>query len=139
MRAVSVLISGLLFGAGVTISGMVNPMKVLNFLDLFGAFDPTLIFVMGAGLGVTAVGYHFIFRHAKPLFDDVFMLPESNIIDAKLLGGAALFGVGWGLTGLCPAPAVAGLVFFQSESVIFVVALSIGMIATKMFTARSVS
>ena len=139
MRAVSVLIAGLLFGAGVTISGMVNPMKVLNFLDVFGAFDPTLIFVMGAGLGVTLLGYSLIFRRAKPLFADGFVLPESSAIDTKLLSGAALFGLGWGLTGLCPAPAVAGLVFFQSESFIFVAAMATGMIATKFISARSAS
>jgi uncharacterized protein len=131
MRAFSILLAGLLFGAGVTISGMVNPMKVLNFLDLTGSFDPTLIFVMGAGLGVTLLGYHLIFRRKTPFFADTFVLPSTTAIDQRLIGGAALFGLGWGLTGLCPGPAVAGLVFFNPQSLIFVLAMAAGMLACK--------
>ena len=104
MEKLIALISGVLFGAGVTISGMVNPMKVLNFFDIFGTWDATLIFVMGAGLLVTLLGYQIIFRRKAPLFAPSFRLPTSQDIDAKLLGGAALFGVGWGLRRILSGP-----------------------------------
>jgi uncharacterized membrane protein YedE/YeeE len=131
MGKLIVFISGVLFGAGVTISGMVNPMKVLNFLDVFGAWDATLILVMGAGLLVTLIGYQIIFKREAPLFVPSFRLPMSQDIDAKLLGGAALFGVGWGLSGFCPGPAVASLVFGRTESITFVIAMAAGMILAK--------
>jgi uncharacterized membrane protein YedE/YeeE len=131
MEKLIALISGVLFGAGVTISGMVNPMKVLNFFDIFGTWDATLIFVMGAGLLVTLLGYQIIFRRKAPWFAPSFRLPTSQDIDAKLLGGATLFGVGWGLSGFCPGPAVASLVFGRVESITFVIAMAAGMILTK--------
>jgi uncharacterized protein len=130
MEKLIVLISGVLFGAGVTISGMVNPMKVLNFLDIAGAWDATLVFVMGAGLLVTLLGYQIAFKRKTPLFAPSFRLPTSQDIDAKLWGGAALFGVGWGLGGFCPGPAVASLVFGRMESITFVIAMAAGMILT---------
>ena len=131
MGKLAILISGLLFGAGVTISGMVNPMKVLNFLDFPGHWDATLIFVMGAGLMVTMLGYQIIFRRSAPLFATSFRFPTSQDIDAKLLGGAALFGLGWGISGFCPGPAIASLVFGRTESITFVIAMAAGMIVTK--------
>jgi uncharacterized protein len=137
MRSLSVLIAGLLFGAGVTLSGMVNPMKVLNFMDIFGIFDPTLILVMGAGLIVTLIGYRLIFNREKPLFDSKFYLPGTTIIDARLLLGAGLFGLGWGLSGFCPGPAVASVVFGHTESILFVAAMAAGMIATKVALLRT--
>lgn len=137
MRSLSVLIAGALFGAGVTLSGMVNPMKVLNFMDLFGIFDPTLIFVMGAGLLITLIGYQLVFKRAKPLFDTQFFLPDTNLIDARLVGGAALFGLGWGLSGFCPGPAIASLVFGHMESFIFVAAMAAGIIAARFAVARN--
>jgi uncharacterized protein len=138
MRSLSIVLAGLLFGAGVTVSGMVNPMKVLNFMDLFGIFDPTLVFVMGAGLIVTLVGYRLVFLRGKPLFESQFHLPATTGIDARLISGAALFGLGWGLSGFCPAPAVASLVFGHVESFIFVAALALGIIATKFGLAQRV-
>ena len=131
-----VLMSGLLFGAGVTISGMVNPMKVLNFMDIFGHWDATLIFVMGAALAVTLMGYQIIFKRTAPLFAASFRLPTSKDIDAKLLGGAALFGLGWGISGFCPGPAVASVVFGRTESLTFVIAMAAGMIVTKQIQNR---
>ena len=104
MQKFFMLISGLLFGAGLTISGMVNPAKILNFLDLAGQFDATLIFVMGAGLIVTTIGYQLMFRRGKPFFETRFHLPTETGIDKKLIGGAALFGMGWGISGFCPGP-----------------------------------
>jgi uncharacterized membrane protein YedE/YeeE len=136
MGKLAILLSGLLFGAGVTISGMVNPMKVLNFLDISGPWDATLIFVMGAGLVVTLLGYQIIFRRSTPFFATSFRLPTSQDIDAKLLGGAALFGLGWGLGGFCPGPAVASLVFGMTESITFVIAMVAGMIVTKQIQNR---
>ena len=126
MQKIFVLLSGLLFGAGLTISGMVNPAKILNFLDLSGQFDATLIFVMGAGLIVTTIGYQLIFRRGKPFFDNQFHLPTATGIDAKLIGGAVLFGLGWGLSGFCPGPAIASLVFGYQQSFIFVAAMIVG-------------
>lgn len=131
MGKLIVFISGVLFGAGVTISGMANPMKVLNFFDILGTWDATLIFVMGAGLLVTLIGYQIIFKRKVPLYASSFRLPTSHDFDARLLGGAALFGVGWGLGGFCPGPAVASLVFGRTESITFVIAMAAGMILAK--------
>ena len=136
MGKLATLLSGLLFGTGLTISGMVNPMKILNFLDISGPWDPTLIFVMGAGLVVTLLGYQIIFKRSAPLFATSFRLPTSQDIDAKLLGGAALFGLGWGLTGFCPGPAIASLVFGRTESITFVIAMAAGMIIAKQIQNR---
>jgi uncharacterized protein len=134
MEKLTAAISGLLFGAGLTISGMVNPMKVLNFLDLFGTHDFTLIFVMGGGLLTALIGYQLLFKRGKPLFANRFDLPRLNLIDTKLVGGAALFGLGWGISGICPGPAIAGLVFGNSLSFIFVGAMAVGIIAARYFT-----
>jgi uncharacterized protein len=128
MKNLAILICGALFGAGVTVSGMVNPMRVLNFMDIFGAFDPTLIFVMGAGLLVNLIGYRLVFRRNAPLFESGFNLPATSLIDTRLIGGATLFGLGWGLSGFCPGPAVASLVFGYSESILFVIAMAIGIL-----------
>lgn len=136
MRAIAVLLSGLLFGLGVTISGMVNPMKVLNFMDVTGIFDPTLVFVMGAGLLITLLGYRLVLGWGKPLFDDRFHMPTLTAVNARLIAGAALFGIGWGLSGFCPGPAVASLVFGQMSSVIFVIAMAAGMVITRMAISR---
>lgn len=131
-KLTSTAISGLLFGAGLAVSGMVNPMKVLNFLDILGAWDATLIAVMGAGLIVTFIGYRIIFRQPRPMFAEAFQLPGTKIIDAKLIGGAALFGLGWGLSGFCPGPAIASLVFGNAQSIIFVAAMAAGILLTRL-------
>jgi uncharacterized protein len=102
MKQFFVLASGILFGAGLALSGMTNPMKVLNFMDIAGFFDPTLIFVMGAGLLTTLLGYTIVLKRPSPLFSDRFCLPLSQAIDTRLMLGAALFGLGWGITGFCP-------------------------------------
>lgn len=136
MGKLATLLSGLLFGTGLTISGMVNPMKILNFLDIFGPWDATLMLVMGAGLVVTLLGYQIIFKRNAPLFTSSFRLPTSEDIDVQLLGGAALFGLGWGLSGFCPGPAIASLVFGKTESITFVIAMAAGMIITKQIQNR---
>ena len=136
MGKLAVLISGLLFGTGITISGMVNPMKVLNFMDISGQWDATLIIVMGAGLAVTLAGYRLVFRRMAPLFEPRFKLPVKKSIDLKLLVGATLFGLGWGISGFCPGPAVASMVFGRAESITFVAAMAAGMVATLQFLNR---
>ncbi len=134
LEKLTAAIAGLLFGAGLTISGMVNPMKVLNFLDLSGTHDFTLAFVMGGGLLTAMIGYQLLLRRPKPLFTNCFQIPETKLIDAKLVSGAALFGLGWGISGICPGPAIAGLVFGYSQSFIFVAAMAIGILAARYAT-----
>lgn len=136
MERITAILAGAVFGAGLALSGMVNPMKVQNFLDILGAWDPTLIFVMGAGLAVTFFGYRAVMRLPKPLYAERFHLPVACFIDGKLLAGAALFGIGWGLTGFCPGPAIASLVFGFWPSIIFVAAMAVGMLITRRFVAR---
>jgi uncharacterized protein len=125
------LIAGLLFGAGLTLSQMVDPNKVLGFLDLAGiadgSWDPSLAFVMAGALAVTAAGYRLALRRAAPLMAPQFSLPTAKDIDARLVGGAAIFGVGWGLAGYCPGPAIASLAFGKVEVLAFVIAMLVGM------------
>ena len=103
-KLVSALLIGVIFGLGITISGMINPAKVLNFFDIAGTWDPSLAFVMGGGLVTAMVGYRLVFGKMKaPLFDSAFSLPVSSAIDRQLVGGAAVFGIGWGIAGFCPA------------------------------------
>ena len=104
MRILSTLFAGLLFGTGLILSGMANPTKVQNFLDVFGTWDPSLAFVMGGAILVTAPGFWFVQKRSTPFFHDMFHLSTRKDVDARLLTGAALFGVGWGLGGLCPGP-----------------------------------
>jgi uncharacterized protein len=130
------LLSGALFGAGVTLSGMVNPMKVLNFMDISGAWDPTLIFVMGGGLLTTLIGFRIVLGRSRPWFAGSFNLPRAAGIDGRLIGGAALFGAGWGMAGFCPGPAVASLIFGYPESYLFVAAMAAGIIAARLAGRR---
>ncbi len=128
---VAVLI-GAVFGAGLMISGMSNPANVLNFLDLAGKWDARLAFVMGGAVMVTAVGFPLLMRRVKPLLADKFNWPTANAIDKKLLLGASLFGVGWGLAGYCPGPAIASVGAGSGDMLIFIPALVLGMwVATK--------
>ncbi len=106
-RVVAAFLAGALFGGGLLIAQMTNPSKVIAFLDVFGRWDPSLALVMLAALLVTYVGYRLVLRRKAPLFESAFRLPTRTDIDGRLLGGAALFGVGWGLGGLCPGPAFA--------------------------------
>lgn len=136
MKGLAAILSGLLFGAGLTLAGMVNPMKVQNFMDIFGTWDPTLLFVMGAGLLATFFGYRIVFGWQRPVFAERFVLPEATRIDAPLVVGAILFGLGWGLTGFCPGPAIASLVFGFWPSVVFVAAMAVGLVAVRAITHR---
>lgn len=118
---------GTIFGLGLVISGMIDPAKVLNFLDVAGSWDPSLAFVMAGAIAVTATGYWLVGKRNKPLFDAVFHWPTARDIDARLLSGAALFGIGWGLVGLCPGPAIASLTLATAPTLTFVAALLAGV------------
>lgn len=108
-RMIVALVSGALFGLGLAVSGMANPARVIGFLDVAGDWDPTLAFVMGGAVLVTLIAFRFVLRRQKPVLDKRFSVPDRTGVDGKLLGGAALFGVGWGLSGFCPGPAVVAL------------------------------
>jgi uncharacterized membrane protein YedE/YeeE len=127
MALVGAFIGGLVFGFGLLISGMANPAKVLGFLDIFGAWDATLAVVMIAALVVTGAGYVLARRRGRPLFDDTNQWPVANVIDGKLVLGAALFGIGWGLIGLCPGPALVNLATLSPKVLAFVAAMLAGM------------
>ena len=121
------LFAGLLFGAGLTVSGLADPARVLGFLDVAGAWDPTLAFVMAGAVLASAIGYLVARRLRAPLFGTAFFIPENRRLDRQLIGGAALFGIGWGLVGFCPGPALAGLAFGLWQNWLFVAAMIAGM------------
>ena len=121
------LIAGLIFGLGLVLSGMADPAKVLNFLDVAGTWDPSLIFVMGGAIAVTLPGYAMLRRRGAPLFAPRFAFPTRSDIDARLIGGAATFGLGWGLSGFCPGPALTALSFGATGTFVFVPAMLAGM------------
>ena len=131
MKNLVTLISGLLFGFGLLLSGMANPAKVQNFLDLFGTWDPSLALVMGGAIAVTMPGFWLVTRRSKPFFNDVFQLPTRTDFDARLITGAAIFGVGWGLGGFCPGPAMTALPLAAEGTLIFVATMLTGMAASK--------
>ena len=129
------LASGTLFGAGLAISGMMDPSRVRGFLDVLGAWDPTLAFVMGGAVFVMAITWVIQRSLAKPFFAGTFNLPDTRLIDRKLIGGAALFGIGWGLAGLCPGPALGALVIEPISAGVFVASMAAGMILHRYVSA----
>ena len=131
MNKVISLLCGIIFGIGLTISSMTNPEKVLGFLNLFGNWDPSLIFVMIGGILISTPFFYY-FKN-KPLFAENFSIPLSKNIDLKLIFGASLFGMGWGAVGLCPGPAIASLAFLNFHSIIFVLSMVFGFLALKFF------
>ncbi|ACA14883.1 protein of unknown function DUF395 YeeE/YedE [Methylobacterium sp. 4-46] len=135
-RLLAALASGLLFGVGLALSGMMNPRKVLGFLDLAGAWDPSLAFVLAGAVGVSALGYALKARMAAPLLAPRFEVPANRRVDARLLGGAVLFGVGWGLAGFCPGPALAGLALGLPSVAVFVAAMLAGMLLHRLTAER---
>jgi hypothetical protein len=128
---------GLLFGAGLLISGMTQPEKVLGFLDVFGAWDATLAFVMAGAVSVTAAGFALARRRGLPVFATRLQWPTRSDIDAKLVAGAILFGIGWGLIGLCPGPALVNLAGLSAPVIVFVIAMAAGMAGHDLWRARS--
>ncbi|KIN60094.1 YeeE/YedE family protein [Sulfitobacter noctilucae] len=134
MKLVYALFTGVVFGVGIALSGMMDPAKVLNFFDIAGSWDPSLAFVMGGALIVTALGYRLVWRRKAPLFGGRFQVPTSTTIDAKLIGGSALFGVGWGIAGFCPGAAIPALGTGRWEVVLFLIAVAGGIILRRVLT-----
>ena len=127
MKNIVALLCGLVFGIGLAVSGMTDTAKVLGFLDLFGNWVPDLAFVMGGAVCVTVVAFRFVLKRDQPLLTPDFSMPTSSAVDRRLLSGAAIFGIGWGVYGYCPGPAISALVYLDSKTVIFVVAMLVGM------------
>ena len=134
MRGLIALLCGLIFGVGLAVSGMTDTAKVIGFLDLFGNWVPDLAFVMGGAVLVTVVAFRGVLNRNKPLLAEEFSMPSKSTVDARLVGGAALFGVGWGLYGYCPGPAISALVYLNVETVIFVAAMLCGMVIVSKLT-----
>jgi len=132
-------ICGLIFGAGLLISGMNQPEKVLGFLDIFGAWDATLAFVMTGAVAVSAIGFALARRRTAPLFAAKFSWPERRDIDTPLVAGAVLFGIGWGLVGICPGPALVNLAGMSLPIVVFAAAMVIGMLGYELWQRRGVA
>ncbi len=133
MRSVAVLCSGLLFGCGLVISGMHDPAVVQGFLDPLGQWDPSLALVMAGAVSVTFVGYRIVLGKKTPVFNAHFALPTRSDIDRSLVAGAAMFGVGWGLVGLCPGPAVVSIAAKTLQTLPFFAAMIIGLYLPKLF------
>jgi uncharacterized membrane protein YedE/YeeE len=132
----SAFASGLLFGLGLIVSQMVNPAKVPGFLDIFGNWDPSLAFVMGGAVAVSALGYLIAKRRGVPVLAPRLEIPTRRDLDPRLIGGAALFGIGWGLVGLCPGPALVNLTFGPWPVFVFVAAMIVGMMVFRLVPAN---
>ena len=135
-RPVAALASGLVFGWGLSLSGMLDPVRVRGFLDVAGAWDPSLMFVLGGAVAVSALGYRILPHLRRPAFDTRFDLPTRRRIDAPLIAGSALFGIGWGLAGFCPGPAMAALSTGLLPVAVFVAAMLAGMLLHDRVVAR---
>lgn len=131
-RNLPILLAGILFGAGLTLGGMTDPARVRGFLAVFGDWDPTLAFVMGGAVIVMALAWRLQPKLARPIFADAFALPSRRDLTPKLIGGSALFGIGWGVAGLCPGPGIAALVIEPISATIFVAAMLAGMFLIRL-------
>lgn len=131
MKFLLTYLAGSIFGVGILISGMSNPAKVVNFFDLFGSWDPSLAFVMGGAIAVASLGYHMVLRAPKPVFEPTFVIPTSQTIDVKLVGGAATFGVGWGIAGFCPGGAIPAIGTGDPFVILFILSMIIGMFVAR--------
>jgi len=129
LMIITALGAGAIFGAGLALAGMLNPAKVVGFLDVFGMWDPSLGLVMAGGILVNATGHYFVMKRHRPILDTRFELPTSNNIDRPLLIGSAIFGIGWGLAGYCPGPVVASLLLQPADMLPFLVTLLAGAFA----------
>jgi uncharacterized membrane protein YedE/YeeE len=135
-NASAAFLVGLLFALGLGISGMTQVEKVIGFLDVFGSWEPTLMFVMMGAIAVHLVAYRFIIKSPHPLFDTKWHLPERKDFTAPLVIGSALFGIGWGLGGFCPGPALVSLASIHSRPLIFVISMIVGMLLFRMIGKR---
>ncbi|HEU0219631.1 MAG TPA: YeeE/YedE family protein [Gallionella sp.] len=136
-RNLASLLAGLLFGFGLALSGMTHPQKVLGFLDVAGAWDASLLFVLGGAVGVTLVSFRFILRLGKPMLAERFIITRETHIDHPMIMGAILFGIGWGISGYCPGPAIALIASPNWELLAFLPAAILGAVAEKYFELRS--
>lgn len=137
MHLIAIYLIGVIFGTGIVVSGMANPAKVINFFDVAGTWDPSLIFVMGGALIVTAVGYRLVFGRSRPIWEGRFMLPTARNLDPRLIGGSAVFGVGWGIAGFCPGGALPALGTGRVDVIAFVGAMLAGIFAAKFLQTLS--
>ncbi len=139
MKFLLTFIAGLIFGLGLVVSGMSNPSKVLNFLDIFGAFDPSLIFVMAGAVLVTYFGYRWVWRRDAPYISGEFDKAAPTGIDRNLVIGAVVFGAGWGMVGFCPGPALTSLTVGGLSAAIFVASMLTGIVLARLFEGRGVN
>ncbi|MCQ4322459.1 YeeE/YedE family protein [Stutzerimonas stutzeri] len=137
MKLLSAFVAGLVFGLGLILSGMADPSKVIAFLDLAGAWDPSLAFVMGGAIAIASVGFYFASKRSRAVLGDVMRMPTATRIDRPLVLGSLAFGVGWGLAGYCPGPVVASLLSGRSEPLIFILAMLAGMALYELQTRLS--
>lgn len=126
LRSAAALLAGIVFGVGLAVAQMIDPDKVLGFLDVAGAWDASLLFVLGAAVGVATLAFRYVLKRGSPIFDTRFHLPTATAVDRRLVIGAAIFGAGWGLAGYCPGPVIASLGFGNPEALWFVPALVAG-------------
>lgn len=137
MKMMTALLAGLLFGLGLSLAGMTDPAVVLGFLDVAGAWNPRLLFVMAGAVLTTAIGYRWVWHGSRPWFDDAFRVPDATRIDPRLVFGALLFGVGWGVAGYCPGPALASLSGGYSSVFVLVASMALGWWLGARVPARS--
>ncbi|GAB5549449.1 MAG: YeeE/YedE family protein [Sandaracinaceae bacterium] len=135
-QSIAAFFAGLIFAVGLVIAGMTQPSKVVGFLDFFGSWDPSLAFVMGGAIAVHFVLFRVILKRASPLFAGKFEVPSRQDLTPALLVGSGLFGVGWGLGGFCPGPGIVSLGSFGAEAAVFVVTMTLGMLAHRLFEGR---
>jgi uncharacterized membrane protein YedE/YeeE len=136
-KLLSAFLIGGIFGLGIAVSGMINPAKVLNFFDFAGSWDPSLAFVMAGGVVVAFVGYRLVFAaRTRPVFEGGFSLPSLSNIDLRLVGGSALFGIGWGIVGFCPGGAIPALGLLYWETPVFLAAMVAGIVAARLIQSR---
>lgn len=132
MKIISSLVAGVVFGLGLIVAQMINPAKIQNFLDVFGDWDPSLALVMVGAIAVTLPGFRLTGKRIEPFFHDTFHMPTRKDIDARLIFGGGFFGIGWGLAGFCPGPALAALPLMAPSVIVFVIAMLVGMWVARM-------
>lgn len=133
MKPLAALVAGVVFGVGLVLSGMTEPGNVISFLNLAPSWSPALLFVMGSALVVTGIGYRLAGRRSAPLFDTAFHRPTARGIDRRLMIGAGLFGIGWGIAGYCPGPAIVGAFLLDSRALLFVAAYMVGTLVFELW------
>ncbi len=132
-QGITALIVGVMFGLGLAVSGMTQPQKVVGFLDFMGSWDPSLAFVMVGAILIHSVAYRFVLRRSSPFLAPHFLIPDGSMIDRRLIVGSVLFGMGWGLAGYCPGPALASIVALKTEIFVFLLAMTSGMYLHVLF------